>query len=249
MLTCAICDVKTLEEGLVQLHSANRRAFTVQTEQGFLQTTVVIMSRSYGIKKDFSPRRDGEIFLQESTVASPPQSMSSYRSTMPTDDLHQHRGRGQHGKLNITSNDREDGFRSGKGGGSSRQNRDKSESTAREKEKKSRGAGWFGGKKKRRTEKVSDSIINGLEGRNMARVSPMLPIRSTMKGNDRDQFGRPHATPEEPDDEELRMKLSYDAPVDLSKGGLPDKKSSLLTSFVKIHVHVCFLLSNSCSFH
>lgn len=179
------------------------------------------MSRSYGIKKDFSPHKDGELFQQESTVASPPQSTSSYRSTMPAYNLHQHRGRGQHGKLNISSNDAEDGFPSGKGAGSSKakQSRDKSESAAKEKEKKPRGAGWFGGKKKKRTEKVSDCVING--GKNMARVSPMLPIRSTMKSDDKDQFGRLHATPEEPDDEELRMQLSYDAPIDPSKGGLP----------------------------
>lgn len=189
----------------------------MQLEQRF--HTAVLMSRSYGVKKDFSLHRDGD---QESTVASPPQSMSSYRSTMPAYDLHQHRGRGQHGKLNISSNDTEHGFHSGKGAGSSKQSRDKSESAAKEKEKKSRGSGWFGGKKKRRTEKVSDSVFNGFERNNMARVSPMLPIRSTMRSDDdTDQFGRPHAAPEEPGDEELRMKLSYDPPIDLSKGGVP----------------------------
>lgn len=171
------------------------------------------MSRSYGVKKDFGLYRESELFPpQDTTVAS---STSSYRSTMPAYD-YQHRGRGQHGKFNISSNNS-----SGRGAESSKQSRfggEKSESPAKEKDKKSRGTGWFGGKKTKRSEKVSDSVINGLtEGKNMVRVSPMLPIRSTMRGDEKDQFGRLHAAPEEPDDEELRMKLSYEAPVDITK--------------------------------
>ena len=187
------------------------------------------MSRSYGVKKDFGLHKEGGVFLpghdlHESGVASPSNSASSYRSTMPAYDDHQHK---VHGKLTISGVDKGGMHPGSVGTGRYAENRtsgdtartsyDAHESESpRKKEKKSRS--WFGGKK---NAKKTDYVIDGImEEKSVARSSPMLQVRSAVRSGEKDQFGRPQTVPDERGDEEVRMHLSYDAPVNISKGKL-----------------------------
>ena len=223
-----------------------------------------IMSRSYGIRRDFGlHKEEGGVFLPElqedSSVATRSESSPNYHSTMPAYDQHK-RGRGQHGKLNISSVDKGASYpqsspgkgarhlpnSSGKGASYPPSSPGKgarfppSSSTAsptspppRElekkesseaKEKKSRG--WFGSnKKKKKSDKggVPSSpgiIIEGVaKEESMNRSSPMLHIRSEMQKGAKDQFGRPQVDPSEPEeDDESRMQISYDVPVESTRG-------------------------------
>ena len=175
------------------------------------------MSRSYGIKKDFGLHNQVGVFLpdpHEGYVASPSKSTASYRSTMPAYDVRQQqRGKGQ---LSIS------GGKERKDRAALRQSddvaRDQSE-CPRAKEGQDKRS-WFGGRKK--TKKTRDppssSVIDEIAlGKDVTRSSPMLQVRSATRGGEKDQFGRPQTDPEEPRDEEARMQVSYDAPVDVTK--------------------------------
>ena len=170
--------------------------------------------------------------IYESEVASPSKSTSSYSSTMPAYNLHEHKGRGQYGMLSISSIDKSAGVRSSSPGrrrnASSSPRVGKSDSPRKETGKNSRG--WFhGGRKNAKTSQkdgFSDSVIEGVvQGNNMIRSSPMLHVRSAMRSGENDQFGRPQADPDELSDEEERMQLSYDAPVDVTRGELSQRNS------------------------
>ena len=160
---------------------------------------------------------------------------------MPAYDDRHHKGRGVHGKFTISSGaEKESGlyvhssgvtssaardagsYISGEAIGRPSHNRsDESESPQK---KKSRG--WFGGRKNtKKSGGISDGVIDGvIEGKNVTRSSPML--RSGMRTGDKDQFGRPQTLPDEEEEEEMRMQLSYDAPVDFAKGKLNQKLRS-----------------------
>ena len=165
------------------------------------------MSRSYGIKKDFGLHGEGGVFLPVAHEAAASQPASSY--------VHEHKtgpGRGQHGKLNISSGSRTSETRQGKDGADFDDN---AASTVGEKSAPSgsgerSGKKWFSKKKKKERDPI-DEIAEA--GESVVRSSPMLHVRSAMRSGERDQFGRPQTDPEEPGDEEKRMQLSYDAPV------------------------------------
>ena len=199
------------------------------------------MSRSYGVKRDFGFQKEGAggVFLpdqHESGVASPSKSTDSYRSTMPAYDDHSHKGRGVHGKLAISSGaEKETGLHVQPGGVSSSAARDaesyvsgqvtsptRTRCDESESSRKKKSRGWFGGRKNtKKSRGVSDGVIDGVvEGKNAARSSPVLHARSAMRSGDKDQFGRPQTVPDDEGDEEVRMQLSYDAPVDITKGKL-----------------------------
>ena len=214
------------------------RGWGSSRKSSFLQ--LAAMSRSYGVKKDFGLQKEGGVFLpdqhEESGVASPSKYTSSYRSTMPAYDALQHRGRGVHGKLAISSGPekeaglhpssvssnaaRDAGSSDSREATSPRTPSDGNESPRRKKDQKSRG--WFGGRKDaKKNGGVPDSVIDGVvEGRNVTRSSPMLHVRRAMRSGEKDQFGRPQTVPDEVGDAEVLMHLSYDAPVDITKGKL-----------------------------
>lgn len=172
------------------------------------------MARSYGIKKDFGLHGDGGVFLPVAHEGSASQPTLSYPSAYYVQE--QKTGRGQHGKLNISSGSGEGrtaGSRRGKDGadfdGGLAVDEKGAPSGSRE-----RGSGrrWFS-KKKKKGRDTSSFIDEIAEGESVARSSPMLHVRSAMRSGERDQFGRPQADPEEPGDEEMRMQLSYDPPA------------------------------------
>ena len=172
------------------------------------------MSRSYGIKGDFGLQGEGGVFLPETEEKIVAKETSSYRSTMPA---YRHTGgRGQHGRLNISSGTPAASNKTATSGDAARNRNGKSPSSrageAREKTTK-QPRSWFG--RNPGGAPVVESVT--VEGTTVTRASPMLHVRSNMRSGDRDQFGRPQAEPEGSTDEEVRMQLSYDAPVDITK--------------------------------
>ena len=158
------------------------------------------MPRLYGgSKKDFGLHNETGLSLpglHESASSKSSGTTSYYRSAMPDYDVGK-----QHGGLNISSGT-------------------VSPSAAEEVgEKKSKG--WFGGKgKKPKKSDTPVSLIDEVaESSGMARPSPILQARASGRRGEegRDQFGRPRTGPEAPEDEDVRMQLSYDAPVDITK--------------------------------
>ena len=171
------------------------------------------MPRLGGSKKDFGLQSEAGISLPGlHENASPSKSSTAgYRSAMPDYDVERRGGgRGQHGGLKI----------SGGGGGSfapavgNRNEPPRQRDVAAEKKSK----GWFGKGKKSKKGGVPVSVIDEVaESTSMARPSPILRLRTPGRGGEEgmDQFGRPRAAePEAPEDEEIRMQLSYDAPVE-----------------------------------
>ena len=159
------------------------------------------MSRLYGgSKKDFGLHNEAELSLpglHENTASKSSTGTSYYRSAMPDYDVGK-----QHGGLNISTAPVKPSAQEEAG------------------EKKSRG--WFGKGKKSKKSSVPVSVIDDVaEASDMARPSPILRVRAPGRkggeGESRDQFGRPRGGPEAPEDEEVRMHLSYDAPVDITK--------------------------------
>lgn len=174
------------------------------------------MPRLHSTKKDFGLRSDSGVALPaggaresdnvvaSSSAASSSRSVSSYRSTMPAYGG----GAGGRGGFNISSNSGSKppppGYDEGRERGGAGET------------KKSKG--WFGGKTKRSKKNHShqQSFIDDLAG-DVERPSPILRRGGGEGEGEKDQFGRPLASPDDPEDEEMRMKLSYDVPENITK--------------------------------
>ena len=156
-----------------------------------------------------------------SSVASPSESTSSYRSTMPAYDAQR---RGAHGGLNISG---------GKSGPSHQSSAavsggERSEPSAQAEEKRSKVR--FGkGRKSKKGRQLESVIDESAESQSVARPSPILQVRG------KDQFGRALPGLEAPEDDEVIMKLSYDAPQDITKSKTP-------TSSLETHLSLLLLL-------
>ena len=244
-----LCHVRhgSLKRGGARSARKILRAFQFRHFSTVVKHSQVGMSRSYGIKKDFGLYNDSGVLLsatQPRNVASSSKEMSSYRSTMPA--YRQHTGgRGQHGRLNISSASDVNSNKTTRGESNQSSTRPsdaiagfegshKSSRGGETKEKKPRT--WFNKSKKSKKAPENDIV-------EVARVSPMLHIRS-LRGGEKDQFGRPQAEPEESKDEEVRMQLSYDAPEDITKSNnlSLEKRKSLIVYVIVLFVQLSLIL-------
>ena len=183
------------------------------------------MPRLHGTKKDFGLQREAGVslpgFQASSNVSSSSSSTASYSSTMPA--YRQGGGRGHHGGFSPSGAPPAGREPARRTGGTYNGDAHTPEKTAGgrnglpgagEEQKKSRG--WFGKSKKstKKKDRVPVSVIDEVADQHSP--SPILQARGG-GGEGRDQFGRPRPELEAPEDEELRMHLSYDAPVDITK--------------------------------